>query len=263
MGHGRRAAPLHDPERWVANRLAAAYVARPAYPGELVRALHALSLGRAQVFPARIVDVGAGIGHLSLPLAKLGHRVCAVDPAEAMLSGLSERARAAGLVVETLHASAEALPLPAACAELVVVADALHFLDAERAGSEIGRVLRPGGALALVQCQLADTPFMRALGEIMQRAAPRRPRALQGQLAQLSALARAPLAAAVHYECHTELDEARLTQVLRSISFIGPAMNPQRFAAFFAEVARIPLPRVWSTAITLHAGRRSTSATGG
>lgn len=261
MGHGRRAAPLHDPKRWVANRLAAAYAARPAYPTGLVSALHGLSVGREGVYPARIVDVGAGIGHLSLPLAGLGHRVCAVDPAEEMLRGLEARAKEASVQVETLHATAEALPLSAASADLVLVADALHFLDAERAGGEIGRVLRPGGGLALVQCQLADTPFMRALSELMQRAAPRRLRAVSGQLAQLSALSGVALELPVYFECHTPMDEPRLEQVLRSISFIGPAMNPQRFAAFFAEVTRIPLPRVWSIAIALHAGRRSTSAT--
>src|SRR5688572_19879719 len=163
MGHGRRAAPLHDPDRWVANRLADVYPARPAYPDELVSALSQLA-GDA---PARVLDVGAGVGHLSVPLAAAGHRVCAIDPALAMLEQLARRAREAGQAVECLHACAEALPLPAASADLLVVADALHFLDAERAGGEIGRVLRPGGALALIQCQPAPTPFMRALQELM------------------------------------------------------------------------------------------------
>ena len=256
MGHGRRAAPLHDPDRWVANRLADVYPARPAYPNELIAALCALA-GEA---PARVLDVGAGVGHLSLPLAAAGHRVWALDPALAMLEQLSRRAQQAGQHVETLHACAEALPLPAASAELLIVADALHFLDAERAGEEFGRVLRPGGALALIQCQLAPTPFMRALQEIMQRAAPRRPRALAGQLAQVSALCGVQLTEPVHYECHTPLDAAQLERVLRSISFIGPAMNPQRFAAFLAEVRAIEAEPVWSIAIALHAGRRNTRA---
>src|SRR4051794_22381697 len=90
MGLGRRRVGLHEPERWVYNRMADAYAARPAYPDALIARLAALA-GEA---PAQVLDVGAGIGHLSLPLLARGHHLNAVEPAISMLNALQARARA-------------------------------------------------------------------------------------------------------------------------------------------------------------------------
>ncbi|HEX8910372.1 MAG TPA: methyltransferase type 11, partial [Anaeromyxobacteraceae bacterium] len=62
---GRRSVSLHDQDRWVFNRLADDYLARPPYPDALVERLAALAGGAG----ARAVDLGAGVGHLALPLA--------------------------------------------------------------------------------------------------------------------------------------------------------------------------------------------------
>ena len=76
---------------------------------------------------------------------------------------LDASAAARGIALRALHAAAEQLPLEPACLDLVVVADALHFLDTELTARQIARVLAPRGALALVTCQFADTPFMRGV----------------------------------------------------------------------------------------------------
>src|SRR2546423_52255 len=59
---------------------------------------------------ARILDVGAGTGFLSLVAAKLGHRVTALDLSSEMLNRLQAKAEAAGLSVETVHGTAHEPP---------------------------------------------------------------------------------------------------------------------------------------------------------
>ena len=156
---GRRKVSLDQPSRWVFNRMAEFYAARPPYPAALVDALVDLAgpVGR------RVGDLGAGIGHLALPLAARGFDVVAIEAAQAMLDQLRASAAERGIALRALHAAAEQLPLEPACLDLVVVADALHFLDTELTARQIARVLAPGGALALVTCKFADTPFMRGV----------------------------------------------------------------------------------------------------
>ncbi|WP_231394798.1 methyltransferase domain-containing protein [Micromonospora sp. CNB394] len=49
-----------------------------------------------------------------------------------------------------LAGSAEAVPLPDASADAVLVGQAYHWFDRERAHAEVGRVLHPGGTFAPV-----------------------------------------------------------------------------------------------------------------
>jgi SAM-dependent methyltransferase len=251
MSLGRRKVGLDDPTRWVFNRMADVYDARPAYPVALIDALTAL------VAPgARVGDLGAGTGHVALPLAARGLDVVAVEPAQAMLERLLQAARDARLPLRALHATAEALPLADGSLDLIVVADALHFLDAELSAREIARVLAPGGALALVTCELGQTPFMRALLEVIHEAVPRRPRDLRGNIVHVGAITGVPFGRERRFDDETPVDGPTLERILRSISFIGPAMNPARFAAFRARVHALPGPAAWARTFTLRVGRR-------
>ena len=139
----------------------------------------------------------------------------------------------------------------------MVVADALHFFDVERSAHEIARVLAPGGALALVTCELADTPFMRGVVQRMETTAPRRPRSTAAAITQISALTNVSLAPARVFHDETAVDDGTLERILRSISFIGPAMNPRRFADFHESIRALPPPAIWARTFTLHAGCRS------
>jgi SAM-dependent methyltransferase len=248
---GRRAVDVNDPSVWVFNRMADAYAARPACPDELVASIAALATSGK-----RVGDIGAGIGHLALPLALRGLQVSAIEPARAMLECLSERARVLDVEVNALVATAEAMPLSAASLDLAVIADALHFLDAERTGCALGRVLAPAGALAIVSCELADTPFMREVARIMAEAAPRRARSIEAAACQVAALCDIRLGPALSFHDATAVEPDRLTAILRSISFIGPAMNEARWAAFRARIAAIPYPAIWARTFHLRSGRR-------
>jgi ubiquinone/menaquinone biosynthesis C-methylase UbiE len=185
-----------------------------------------------------------------------GFEVTAVDPAHAMLERLSAAAGARSLPVRAIHAAAEAMPLESESLDLVVVADALHFLDPVLAANEVARVLAPRGALALVTSALAETPFMNAVVRIMEASAPRRPRDIGHSIVQLFATARVPVSCHRQFHDATAVDPATLEQILRSISFIGPAMNAARFEAFRGRIEGLAGPTVWARTHTLRAGRR-------
>jgi ubiquinone/menaquinone biosynthesis C-methylase UbiE len=116
---------------------------RPGYPDQAVEWL-AGELGL--VAGSMVVDLAAGTGKLTRELVRTGARVIAVEPVAGMRSLLAESCPQA----EVVEGTAEELPLPAASADAVTVAQAFHWFDGERALEEIDRVLRPTGKLALI-----------------------------------------------------------------------------------------------------------------
>jgi SAM-dependent methyltransferase len=235
----------------VFNRIAEVYDARPCYPPALIDALAELA-GPAE---SRIGDLGAGIGHLALPLSERGFDVVAVEPAHAMLERLRTRAAHRGLTLRAIHAASELLPLETGSLDLVLIADALHFMDAQLTGREIRRVLAPGGRMGVVTCEPAQTPFMQDVVRVIEQAVPRRPRDLTKTMTHLSAETRVPLTSERRFDDETPVDHLTLERMLRSISFIGPAMNPARFAAFRQRVHALSERPVWARTFILRSGR--------
>jgi SAM-dependent methyltransferase len=226
----RRASPA-DPGAWIFNRLAADYGARPGYPEALAARLLALAGGPG----GRVADLGAGTGALALPLARLGARVHAVEPARAMLDALAAGATPG---VVPVHAAAEETGLATGAFDLVLLADALQWVDPGRAGREARRLLAPGGALAVVDPRLAATPFLSALAERIARANPKaRPAPPPVDLLFSEALGRAP--ALESFEDEVRLDEARLRAVLRSLSYVGPALGPAALEALLDDAVAL------------------------
>lgn len=144
---------------------AAGYAAvRPTYPAE---ALDFLLDGLAGSFGERrlrAADVGAGTGALTARLVERGLEVVAVDPDPQMLAQLN--ADVPG--VPTFAGSGEDLPLPDASVDLVVLAQAWHWVDPERGSTEVGRVLAPGGRLGLLWNRRDESePWVAALGNLL------------------------------------------------------------------------------------------------
>jgi len=251
----RRGVEVGDHARWVFNRLAADYAARPGYPAPLVARLLELGGGPG----ARVVELGAGTGLLALPLARAGAAVHAVEPAARMLEVLA--AAAAGLpAVTPVHAAGEATGLPGGAFDLAVAADALHWIEPEAGGREVARLLAPGGAAAVVEVRLATTPFLDALAA---RLADFNPRARPGPppVGRFLALACPGGAVATEPFPHeARLSPERLDAVLRSNSLVGPALGPAALAALLAEVRALAASHggaVWRRELLLHWARRS------
>jgi hypothetical protein len=92
---------------------------------------------------------------------------------------------------------------------------------------------------------------------IMEESAPRRPRAVANATLQVAALAQVEKLEERRYLDEVRVDHASLERILRSISFIGPAMNAERFRVFRERVLSLSSQPVWSRSITLRTGRRA------
>ena len=150
---------------------------RPAYPDEAVAALvEAARCARGtdasgQDGPLCAADIGAGTGKMSELLARAGFLVDAVEPSEAM------RAQASSIEGVTWHDGvAEQTGLSNDVYDIVVFAQSWHWVDSERAGLEVARILAPGGALAIVWNQMAvSIPWVHRLTRIMRSGDVHRP----------------------------------------------------------------------------------------
>ena len=99
---------------------------------------------------ARVLEIAAGTGLVTVRIAPRLGRLVATDRSPEMLAVLRGRVAAAGLGnVEVTEADALALEFPDGSFDAVVMANLLHLLpEPERALKEARRVLVPGGILA-------------------------------------------------------------------------------------------------------------------
>jgi SAM-dependent methyltransferase len=117
--------------------------ARPTYPPEAIADLvEILGLGPGRT----VVDLAAGTGKLTRLLVPSGATVIAVEP----LAGMRDELSRAVPEAEVQEGTAESMPLADGSADAMVVGQAFHWFDGERALPEIHRVLQSHGGLAMV-----------------------------------------------------------------------------------------------------------------
>jgi SAM-dependent methyltransferase len=143
-GHGIHPLPVDSAEWWQLGEIQAAQVADYAEAGDLV------------------IDFGCGYGRLSIPLARAGYNVLAVDASQAMLDGLAERATAADVEgFGALRSDGSDLPdivdhvIGEKAAVVISRAVLIHhdYEGVQNLVTQLTRVLRPGGVL------IADWPI--------------------------------------------------------------------------------------------------------
>jgi SAM-dependent methyltransferase len=97
-----------------------------------------------------VLDVACGTGNLAIPAARTGARVTGVDIAPNLLAQARERAAAEGLAIDFQEGDAEQLPFADAQFDVVVsMFGAMFAPRPELVASELARVTRPGGLIAM------------------------------------------------------------------------------------------------------------------
>jgi SAM-dependent methyltransferase len=119
---------------------------RPTYPPELFAFLAGACARHDLAW-----DCGTGSGQAAVLLAAQFARVFATDASAEQVKNAEPHPK-----VEYVVAPAEACPLPDASADLVTVAQALHWFDHDRFYAEVSRVCRPG-ALFAATCYYAPS----------------------------------------------------------------------------------------------------------
>jgi len=96
-----------------------------------------------------VVDLGAGTGLSTRWCARWAGRTIGVEPSDDMRA-VAMAASPHG--IEWVNGWSHATGLPDATADLVVIVQALHWMEPVSTFTEVARVLRPGGVFAALDC---------------------------------------------------------------------------------------------------------------
>jgi SAM-dependent methyltransferase len=128
--------------------------------------------------PMRVLDVGAGRGGFAAMLRDAGHEVFCIDRTVDLVAGLPARLGTRLHVVGQV----ESLPFLSCHFDVVTAAQTLHRFAPGLALSEIARVLKPGGYLAIAYNTRDDTvPWVRRLTALIREADPDAMRGAYGE----------------------------------------------------------------------------------
>ncbi|MDB6091313.1 MAG: Methyltransferase type 11 [Gammaproteobacteria bacterium] len=131
---------------------------RPSYPPAV---LELLRVKCALARTSSVADVGSGTGILTELLLETGAEVFAVEPNREMREA-AERLLSDYGRFRSVHGTAEETTLAAASVDLITASQAFHWFDVQKARSELARILRPGGRVALIwnERPLEPLPFL-------------------------------------------------------------------------------------------------------
>ncbi len=144
---------------------------RPTPPGVFIDILTQLA---GVDKPARVVDLGCGTGLSTRIWAERAVEVIGIEPNEDMRREAEANTTAANIQYQ--HGFGQDTGLPDACADVVTVSQALHWMEPEPTLAEIARILRPGGIFAAIdndwppimnwEAEAAYRAFMDRVGKV-------------------------------------------------------------------------------------------------
>jgi SAM-dependent methyltransferase len=158
-----------DPTRRFTVRAADYARYRPSYPSRLYDRLAAsCALDRHW----RIADIGCGTGLLAERFLERGNAVVGVEPNDAMReAGETSLGRFARF--RSVARSAEDTGLDGRSVDMIVVGQAFHWFDADRAGTEFARILDHDGWIVLVWNErVLESEFQRQYERLVEDNAP-------------------------------------------------------------------------------------------
>jgi ubiquinone/menaquinone biosynthesis C-methylase UbiE len=98
-----------------------------------------------------VLDLGCGMGENLVPLAERGAKVIGIDVSPDLVRLAERRIALAGIKADVVVGSAYEIDLPDESVDVVFCIALIHHLDIPRACSEMFRVLKKGGYIALLE----------------------------------------------------------------------------------------------------------------
>ena len=132
----------------------------------------------------KILDVGAGTGRVSLPLALAGAQVVALDVSEKILEILKRKNKK----IQTVIGEAESLPFEDASFDIVASAFLIvHLKELKIFFDEVYRVLKPGGLFLVSNINQKEPPVVKTReGDIQIKSYYHRPEKVREILSDLA-----------------------------------------------------------------------------
>ncbi|MFA5886655.1 MAG: class I SAM-dependent methyltransferase [Patescibacteria group bacterium] len=132
---------------------------RPSYPTRVIRDIYYLIKTPHPI----ILDLGCGTGISTRQMAKKNSRIFGCDIDEKMFANASKDKN-----ITYIKGSAEKLPFPDKTFDLITMFAAFHWFSNKKAINEMRRVLKPKGAIYIVQ-QKHTSPFSHDHKEIISK----------------------------------------------------------------------------------------------